>query len=92
MIRIVIENVFVFLLPTLIYIGWVAFVRNDWPGLFAVLKAAPLVNLFIAGAVMMLLALLVFSSRTGNAPGEAYVPPSFEGGKFNPGHSVPANQ
>jgi hypothetical protein len=91
MIRIVIENLFVFLLPTLIYIGWVAFVRNDWPGLFAVLKAAPLVYLFIAGAVMMLLALLVFSSRTGNAPGEAYVPPSFEGGKLNPGHSVPAN-
>ena len=91
MIRIVVENLFVFLLPTLLYIGWVAFVRNDWPGLFTVLKAAPLANLFISGAVMMLIALLVFSSRTGHRPGESYVPPSIEHGKLSPGHSVPAN-
>lgn len=89
MIRIVIENLFVFLLPTLLYVGWVAFRRNDWPGLLNVLKEAPLVYLFVAGAVMMLTALLAFSSRTGHRPGEGYVPPSFEGGTLNPGHSVP---
>lgn len=90
MIRIVIENLFVFLLPTILYVGWVAFRRNDWPGLFAVLRAAPLVYLFVAGAIMMLIALLAFSSRTGHRPGESYVPPSFDGGKFQPGHSAPS--
>lgn len=90
MIRIVIENLFVFLLPTILYVGWVAFRRNDWPGLFAVLRTAPLVYLFVAGAIMMLIALLAFSSRTGHRPGESYVPPSFDGGKFQPGHSAPS--
>jgi TRAP-type C4-dicarboxylate transport system permease small subunit len=89
MTRIVVENLFVFLLPTFLYVGWVAFRRNDWPGLLNVLKAAPLIYLFVAGAVMMLTALLAFSSRTGHRPGEGYVPPSFEGGTLSPGHSVP---
>lgn len=89
MIRIVIENLFIFLLPTILYVGWVAFRRNDWPGLFTVLRNAPLVYLFISGAAMMLIALLAFSTRTGHKPGEGYVPPSFDGGKFQPGHSAP---
>lgn len=87
MIRIVIENIFVFLLPTLVYVGWVAFVRNDWPGLAAVLKEAPLVRLFVLGALLMLTALLLFASQHRNAPGQTYVPPTFDDGQFKPGHA-----
>jgi hypothetical protein len=86
MIRILIENIFVFLLPTLVYVGWIAFVRNDWPGLGAVLKAAPLFRLFVLGALLMLATLTLLASRHENKPGQSYVPPSFEGGKFEPGH------
>lgn len=93
MIRIVIENVFVFLLPTLVYIGWIAFVRNDWPGLGTVLKEAPLVRLFILGALLMLTTLVLFASGHRNKPGQSYVPPTFDDGKLNPGHAAdPAPQ
>lgn len=92
MIRIVIENIFVFLSPTLIYLVWIAFTRNDWPGLGAVLKDAPLLQLFVSGAALMLATLVLFSSRSHNTPGEAYVPPSFQDGKLQPGHSVPASK
>ena len=88
MIRIVIENIFVFLIPTLVYVGWVAFVRNDWPGLGAVLREAPLFRLFVLGAVLMLLALITLASRHENKPGQTYVPPSFEGGKLAPGRAA----
>lgn len=86
MIRIVIENIIVFLIPTLLYIAWSAFRRNEWPGLYRVLAEAPLVWLFVSGAAVMLSALLLFSSYSGGKPGEAYVPPSLENGRIVPGH------
>ena len=90
MIRIIIENLFFFLLPTIVYIGWIAFKRNDWPGLGSVIRDAPLLKLFLLGAASMLITLVAFSSRSQNAPGEAYEPPVFKDGKLQPGHSVPA--
>ena len=90
MIRIVIENVFFFLVPTLVYIAWIAFTRNDWPGIGAVIKAAPLLKLFALGAGMMLVALVAISSRSGNTPDEAYAPPVYKDGKLQPGHPIPA--
>ena len=92
MIRIVIENIFVFLVPTLAYLAWVAFTRNEWPGIGEVLKDAPLIALFISGAALMLLTLALFSTRTHNAPGETYVPPAVQDGKLQPGHTAPANK
>lgn len=92
MIRIVIENLFVFLVPTLAYIAWVAFVRNDWPGLWQVLRNAPLAALFVTGAALMLATLVAFSSKSRNSPGEAYVPPVLQDGKLKPGHSVPVEK
>lgn len=87
MTRIVLENVFFFLLPTLFYLVYTAFKRNTWPGLWKVLREAPLVQLFITGAVLMLGTLMLFSSREGHRPGEVYTPPSYEDGKLQPGHA-----
>jgi hypothetical protein len=83
MIRIVIENAFIFLLPTLAYIAWTAFKLDRWPGLGAVIRAAPLVKLFIAGAVLMLSALAFVAVReidsgakpAGNVPPAAVFTP-----------------
>lgn len=87
MIRIVLENIFFFLLPTLVYLVYVAFKTNDWPGLWAVMKNAPLAQLFVTGAVIMIATLIVFSSSQGHKPGEAYTPSTFEDGKLRPGTS-----
>ncbi|RUO99515.1 DUF6111 family protein [Hyphomicrobium sp.] len=88
MIRIVLENIFFFLLPTLLYIMWIAFSEDEWAGLGTVIKEAPLVRLFFAGAALMLATLLVFSSHTYNSPNDVYVPASVVDGKLEPGHSV----
>jgi hypothetical protein len=90
MIRIVIENVFFFLLPTLVYISWVAFRDDEWSGLQEIVRKAPLLKLFIAGAVLMLTTLVVFSSRTYNAPQDVYVPQSMHDGKLEPGRTIRA--
>ncbi|MEQ1671271.1 MAG: DUF6111 family protein [Hyphomicrobium sp.] len=92
MIRIVIENIFVFLVPTLVYVAWIAFMRNDWPGLYTVLRAAPLLNLFVLGAALMFGSMVAVSSRTRNAPGDTYVPPAIQDGKLQPGHAVPVSK
>lgn len=93
MTRIVFENVFFFLLPTFFYVAWIAFTENEWAGLPAVIRRAPLLRLFVAGAALMLTTLILFSSRSHNSPHDAYEPPSMKDGKLEPGHSVhtPAN-
>lgn len=88
MIRIVIENIFFFLLPTMLYIIWVAFSEDEWSGLPIVLRRAPLVRLFFAGAVLMLGVLIAFSSRTSNSPDDVYVPASMVNGKLERAHSI----
>jgi cytochrome c biogenesis protein CcdA len=92
MIRILIENMFFFLLPTLGYIAWVAFEKDDWPGLWEVLKGAPLVRLFVAGAALMLLTVALFASRSHNEPEDVYVPPVYKDGRIEPGHSAPESK
>lgn len=89
MIRIVVENIFFFLLPTLAYLAWYAYQHNEWPGFGHVLRAAPLITLFVAGAVLMLTTLVLFSSRSQNSPHDVYVPPEVIDGKLQPGHRVP---
>lgn len=90
MIRIVIENVFFFLLPTLFYIAWVAFREDEWSGIAATMRDAPLLRLFIVGAVLMLTTLVAFSTRTYNAPDDVYVPQSMQDGKLEPGRTIRA--
>lgn len=89
MIRIAIENIFFFMLPTLLYIAWVAFADDEWAGLSTVIRRAPLAWLFAAGAALMVATLVIFSSRSRNNPHDVYVPASIEDGKLEPGHSVP---
>ena len=86
MIRIVIENILLFLLPTFIYVAYVYMTRDEKPEAARVLDDAPLVWLFMAGAVLMVVTLVTFGSMTGGQPGQTYTPPVLEDGRIVPGH------
>lgn len=88
MIRIVIEYALLFLLPSMAYVAYIAFVRNDWPGLGQVLAEAPLLKLFASGSALILAAVMLFSTYSGHRPRESYTPPAFENGKVEPGHGA----
>ena len=86
MIRIVAENILLFLLPTIVYIAYVYLTREERPGAARVLDDAPLIWLFIAGAVLVVVTLASFGSVTGGKPGGVYTPPSIKDGRIEPGH------
>lgn len=84
MIRIVIENVVLFLLPTGIYIGYVLLTRG-MPAKGGMLDEAPMVWLFAAGALLVVLVLIAFGSTSGGRPDQHYEPPSMKDGRIEPG-------
>lgn len=86
MIRIVIENILLFLLPTLCYLIYVVVTRSDSKGGIAVLDDAPLIWLFAAGAVLVLVTLVFFSTTSGGKPGQVYHPAVLKDGRIQPGH------
>ncbi len=86
MIRIVIENILLFLMPTLVYLIFVLVTRPDSRNGTAVLDDAPLIWLFVAGASLLLVTLVFFSSTSGGKPGQSYTPPSIKDGRITPGH------
>jgi hypothetical protein len=95
MIRTVIENLLLFLLPTLIYVAWILFTRvrrttesnNDQAGLLSdLLGDAPLVWLFVSGAFLVIVTLTFFGSSSGGKPGQHYQPSVLKDGKIQPGH------
>ncbi|MGE0022843.1 MAG: DUF6111 family protein [Hyphomicrobium sp.] len=97
MIRTVIENILLFLLPTLIWLGWVLFQRAraaqaeddeaSSPSPFAaVLDDAPLMWLFATGAILVIVTLTVFGSSSGGRPGQHYEPSVLKDGKIQPSH------
>jgi len=83
MIRVVIENVLLFLLPTVVYVIYVATTRSD--SRKGILDGAPFAWLMIAGTVLVLLVLATYGSDTGGRPGQQYVPPSMKDGRIEPG-------
>ena len=85
MIRIIIENLLLFLMPTLIYVVYVFFRRSSDGENPAVLNDAPLLWLFAAGVFLMFATLLFFGSTSGWEPGAPYQPPVYRDGKIEPG-------
>jgi len=83
MIRIVIENILLFLLPTLLYLIFVAATRDN--NHKELLEGAPLAWLMVAGTVLVVTVLATYGSNTNGKPSEIYVPPSMKDGKIEPG-------
>ncbi len=86
MIRIVAENILLFLLPTIVYIAFIYLTREEKPEASSVLDDAPLIWLFVAGAILVVVTLATFGSVTGGKPGQVYTPPSLKDGRIEPGH------
>ena len=93
MIRIVIENILLFLLPTLAYLGWVLIARPDTlertpDGRIRptrVLNDAPLLWLAASGTILLIIVLVAFGKTSGGRPDQTYSPPVFKDGKIEPG-------
>jgi hypothetical protein len=85
MIRVVIENIVLFLLPTAIYVTYVLLTRKrDATG--GLLDDAPFLWLMLAGTTLVLVVLIAFGSTTGGKPGQVYTPPSMtKDGRIDPG-------
>lgn len=93
MTRIVIENLLLFLLPTVAYVGWLLIARADTLERDAqgriikhkVLQDAPFLWLAAAGALLLVVILVAFGSSSGGKPGQAYTPPVYKDGRIEPG-------
>jgi hypothetical protein len=94
MIRTVVENLLLFLLPTLIYVAWVLMTREQTTsdgagpgsGPSGILDDAPLLWLFALGAILVVVTLIAFGTSSGGKPGQHYEPPSMKDGRIEPGH------
>ena len=86
MIRVVVENVLLFLLPSAMYIAYVLLTRRSSTA-GTVINEAPLVWLFLAGAVLVGITLVYYASTaTGGKPGQTYTPPRVgKDGRIEPG-------
>jgi len=89
MIRLVIENIILFLLPSVAYFAYVYLRMADQPDprnrSTDIWDDAPLIWLLLAGAILMLAVTLSFATFKGGAPGQVYVPPHLEDGHVVPG-------
>jgi hypothetical protein len=87
MIRIVLELILLFLLPTAAYLGYALLMRPGRPAK-AVVSEAPLVWLAVSGAVLVFGTLIYYGSTTTQQGGlnQTYTPARIKDGQIEPGH------
>lgn len=85
MIRIVIENLLLFLLPTAMYLAYMLLTRRTTSA-GGVVNDAPLIWLFVSGAVLVAATLIYYgATATGGRPDQTYTPPRMKDGRIEPG-------
>ena len=86
MIRVVIENVLLFLAPAAVYLAYMLLMRSGTSSAGAIVNDAPLVWLFVAGAALVAATLAYYATITpGGTPGQVYIPPRMKNGQIEPG-------
>jgi Family of unknown function (DUF6111) len=85
MMRVVIENIVLFLMPAAAYVAYVWLTRERTGTTAGVLDGTPFGWLFAAGAVLVVATLVIFGDTSGGRPGDAYEPPSMKDGHITPG-------
>jgi hypothetical protein len=84
--RFIAENVLLFLLPTAMYLGYMLLTRRTASPPAAMLSEAPLVWLFIAGALLVGATIVYYASITpGGSISQVYTPPRVKDGRIEPG-------
>jgi Family of unknown function (DUF6111) len=85
MIRIVIENLLLFLLPTAMYLAYMLLTRRTTSA-GGVVNDAPLIWLFVTGALLVGATLVYYgATATGGRPDQTYTPPRMKDGRIEPG-------
>jgi hypothetical protein len=90
MTRIVLTVLLPLLLPTLLYVVWLATARPAHPAGPAERRPLPWPWLLAAGLGLVTLMLYLAESRLSGVPDGIYVPPRYIDGEVVPGHLVPA--
>ena len=85
MIRVFIENLLLFLLPTALYVSFAMLVRRTDTSAIAVINRAPILTLAILGAGLVAIVMSLFGNIGDGKPGQAYEPAVFKDGKVIPG-------
>ena len=87
MIRIIIENIILFLLPTALYLAykWLTSADSKTHSTAQALNDAPLIWLAAIGSVLVVVTLAVFGSNVAGKPGQDYRPAVLRDGKVVPG-------
>ncbi len=88
MIRLIVENILLFLAPTLLYVAFTMLRRgSERKNTFsAALNSAPLPILFVIGFVLMVSVIALYADKTEKGkPGQRYIPPTVVDGKLQPG-------
>lgn len=88
MIRVIVINLLLLLLPTIIYVAYI-YVRQRRSPNIELMADAPIFWLLAGGAVLSLLVLIYFVDWTGNTPGGRYIPPHYQDGVVIPGRVEP---
>jgi Family of unknown function (DUF6111) len=85
MVRVVIENVLLFLAPAALYLAYELMIKKNGTNPRQILDESPLVGLFVAGLLCVIGALILFRSQDEGTAGQAYEPPTYKDGKIIPG-------
>ncbi len=85
MIRIILVNLLLLLLPLILYFGYIYFRNRQTPNQ-QILGDAPIFWLLAGGAGLMLIALIALGQWEVGDPTGKYVPPHVEDGVVVPGH------
>jgi hypothetical protein len=89
MLRVLLTIVLPLLLPSAIYMAWIAFASRSGNRDRAPLGAMPLVWLALAGVVLLAAVLVTISVHFGEPVRGRYVPPRYEDGRVVPPHLEP---
>lgn len=90
MIRIALTILLPLLLPTLVYVIWLATLARGQPaGLPLPRQGPPWIWLAAGGVVLAAIALAVLNVGVGGSPEGTYVPPHAVDGHVIPGHVIP---